>query len=257
MKVEYTVADPTGNITILVEPGVPQEKQVEAASRLLKAEPLAEQVGFILPDNSCDISVRMGGGEFCGNATLSAAALFCSRTGKEGCVRVRMSGCENILRVGVSRSSDGYRGTVNMPVPLSVSKVTLPADGFSTELSLVDFGGIAHLVDINDSLRGDISRMRIREWCSLLGAEALGIMRYDPVFSYLEPLVYVRDIDTLYYEHSCASGTAALGAVLAAEKGAPASVAVSEPGGILEISAGEELLLTGNVRFPYKRTMVL
>ena len=43
-----------------------------------------EQVGFVSApsDSGCDIDLQMAGGEFCGNATMSAAALVAMRSGK-------------------------------------------------------------------------------------------------------------------------------------------------------------------------------
>ena len=46
-RAEYCYADPAGNITILVETVFPAADYPEIASRLLDAEPDAEQVGFI------------------------------------------------------------------------------------------------------------------------------------------------------------------------------------------------------------------
>ena len=70
MRLDYFLLDPTGNITILVTSPVPVEKQAFAAARLMAREQNAEQVGFLSNAPSCDIALRMAGGEFCGNALL-------------------------------------------------------------------------------------------------------------------------------------------------------------------------------------------
>ena len=74
-RIDYCYADPAGNITILVETALPVSDYPEVASHLLSLEPAAEQVGFIERVSGAGISMRMAGGEFCGNAAFSAAAL--------------------------------------------------------------------------------------------------------------------------------------------------------------------------------------
>ena len=64
MNISYYVLDPTSNITILAETPVPVELQPSVASRLMLAEPEAEQTGFLSNEPGCDIALRMAGGEF-------------------------------------------------------------------------------------------------------------------------------------------------------------------------------------------------
>ena len=119
MELKYYLFDPTKNMTILVETPVPAESQPFVASRLLQAEPTAEQVGFVSAgDGESDIALRMAGGEFCGNATMSAAALFCMKNNlKETSVRVRASGAPEPVTVEVRAAGEGFACTVDMPRP--------------------------------------------------------------------------------------------------------------------------------------------
>ena len=66
----------------------------------------------------------------------------------------------------------------------------------------------------------------------------------------LKPLVYVPSAATLFWESSCASGTTAVGAYLAAKSGAAVRMPLKQPGGTLEIEADPDgkLLLKGSVR---------
>ena len=52
--------------------------------------------------------------------------------------------------------------------------------------------------------------------------------------------MYIPGSDTLYWEHSCASGSAAVGAYLAAKRGAPVDLSLREPGGVLRVKAVPE-----------------
>ena len=45
-RVTWTLLDPTGNITLLVETPVPTEEQPTVAQKLMRLEPTTEQVGF-------------------------------------------------------------------------------------------------------------------------------------------------------------------------------------------------------------------
>ena len=97
-NIQYCIFDPTGNITALVETGVDIADQPAAAARIMELEPDVEQVGFItyadndaIKEGSVPVSIRMAGGEFCGNATMCAAALFAIRSGLQGGAEIRRS----------------------------------------------------------------------------------------------------------------------------------------------------------------------
>ena len=65
--------------------------------------------------------------------------------------------------------------------------------------------------------------------------DAFGIMYYNLRECFLKPLVYVKATDSLLWEKSCASGTAALAVSLTDNEGEH-NYAVKQPGGILEVS---------------------
>ena len=84
-QLTYSILDPTGNITALVESDLEEEYQPAAAAMLMRQHPEVEQVGFIQCNEAVDdndavsVVLRMAGGEFCGNAAMSAAAFFLYR----------------------------------------------------------------------------------------------------------------------------------------------------------------------------------
>ncbi len=274
MKINYTVMDPTGNITILVHTPVRQEEMPHIASYLMRREPETEQVGFlfypkddsgviarsdrdVVPGNNarkkesgerCDICLRMAGGEFCGNAALSAAAIYAMRCGIRKCsVRLRVSGASEIIRAEIREKSAGtWNGCVEMPCPVSVDSIILPDKGL---LPVVRFDGITHVILEQEFSRQEAEELAPR-WCRYLDVEALGLMFLDRVNFRLTPLVFVPDAKTLCWEHSCASGTAAAGVFLAAETGAPFAGKFIQPGGTLAIEVSQDgcLRLAGTVR---------
>ena len=292
----YILMDPTKNMTILVETPVPPESQPSVAARLMEQEPAAEQVGFLSAAGStghfgstsaasrpdaedrpaqCAVSLRMAGGEFCGNAAMSAAAYYSMCAGiTEGQVSVQVSGTPAPVTVNIRRDENGTvtsrRAAVHMPHPVSVETISFPEGQI---LPVVTFPGISHvIVDKTDILFGkktlkdpaaDMDRETAEEyarrWCSFLGTDALGLMFLNERESRLTPLVYVPAADTLFWESACASGTAAVGTWMAEKTGRPVALSLRQPGGILKISTTPDgtLLLEGTIHCCYKKTVLL
>ena len=245
-SVVYSLLDPTGNLTLLAETPVPPAAQPRTARALMDREPGAEQAGFLTRDEEGPC-LRMAGGEFCGNASMCAAMLYLRRRGREaGTVRVRVSGTTRPVEVAIAPGPGGARGTVTMPPPLSLAPVTLPG---GRRLPAARFAGICHVL-VEEALPVPEAEALARALCLSLGAEALGLMLLDRGALSLRPLVFVPGAGTLFWESSCASGTAAVGALLAARAGKRVTLALSQPGGVLEIDADPagRLLLTGTVR---------
>ena len=252
MNIRYALLDPTGNMTILAETSVPAADQPAVAARLMELEPAAEQVGFLSADEK-GLRLRMAGGEFCGNAAMSAAALWAVDRGiSAGTLRVSVSGAADPVEVKLSAcpEENAVRGTVRMPKPVSVGEVAFP-DG--SLRPVVRFDGICHVIAESGLSREDAEAV-ISDWCLLLHTDALGIMLLDRDRGTLDPLVYVPAAGTLCWERSCASGTTAVGAYLAA-KGGPVTLSLKEPGGFLTVEADRmgDLYLTGRVRLVHRR----
>ena len=162
-------------------------------------------------------------------------------------VMVHVSGTPQPVKVAAEKQADGsWRGCVEMPHPLSVGRERF-SDG--TVRPVVRFPGITHVV-LEEEMEQAAAEKLAPLWCRELESEALGLMFLDRERGILKPLVYVPTADTLFWESSCASGTTAVGAFLAAEAGAAVRLPLKQPGGILEIEAepGGRLLLKGSVR---------
>lgn len=300
--IEYVVMNPSGNITILVMSDVEDEEEYYfVAKKLLELEPAAEQVGFLQYDDESDIILSMAGGEFCGNATMSAAVYYGILHGlSDGNVVVKSSGADELVNVHVKKFND-WEGTVEMPKPLEISEVDF---GNDEKFPVVFFKGIAHVI-IDNSCGARIVRPydgarialacrqtgrpydgdrpddeftkinieeKIKEWCEFLEVPAIGIMLCDNIgdikrsqnFDIAEvnmtPLVYVKSIDTLYWESSCASGTTAIGAYIANVMNSNGKINVRQPSGtILSIdkTVDGKLLLTGKVKLLYKKSVMI
>ena len=255
--VEYCVLDPTGNITILVTTPVPVVLQPQIAAELMRTIPESEQVGFLSHDDSCDAALRMAGGEFCGNASMSAAVYTADKAGVvKSDIVLHVSGSEEPIRAEVEKMSDGsWTGTVNMPRPEKIERVVLPGAG---SVPVVCFEGILHVI-LEENIEQAQAEEYARLWCRELDADAIGLMFLDRAKAKMTPLVYVPSADTICWENSCASGTTAAVAYLAAEGGAPVRMTLSQPGGVLTVKVTEDgtILLKGHVKILYNgRTVV-
>lgn len=253
MKLDYTIWDPTKNITLLVSTPVPRDMQPEVAAKLMADRPQVEQVGFIEPATlpGAALRLQMMGGEFCGNASMSAAAYAADRDGLTAPeVPLEVSGHEGILTCRLDRREGGLWGTVNMPLPVEITTAELPS-GIS--VPAVVFDGIVHCIAPAGTLSREAAEAAIRPVCAALDADACGIMLYDGAAGSITPLVYVRSTDTAVWESGCGSGSAAVGSYLASQAGESASVDLRQPGGTITVSAAWEngrvpdLTITGRV----------
>ena len=210
-----TLIRPGGNDTALV-PGI----NYSSASRksinnnILGKFPNIEQVGFIDLTNSSKPILEMAGGEFCGNATRSTAYL--ALNGQAGEVSITVSGVEKPLKAGVDNQGNAW---AEMPVPNTID-ITTTNQGWS----VVPLEGITQVIvdkpkDLQTKEEIRQAGMKILKQLDLINnpkIPASGVMfasqEGDQVLA--EPVVWVRDIKTCFYETACGSGTAALGLYL-------------------------------------------
>ena len=250
---KYSIWDPTGNITALVETQTSIEQQPEVAARIMACHPEVEQVGFVseglLP------RLRMAGGEFCGNASMCAAAWSALRRGEDSGsseVSLEVSGAALPILIRLEHvPSDGeveFRASILMPRASGVELAKLEANGIEAIVPVVKMQGISHIVLDGFSpfarlvdCRPDAERL-VRAWCVQLGFDGLGLMFLQGSGSErnLTPLVYVPGSDTVFWEHSCASGSAAVGMYVAMQSGREQSLSLKEPGGVLCVQSNHK-----------------
>ncbi len=263
MELRYSILDPTGNITALVESEVEIARQPAVAAEIMRRHPEVEQVGFLRPasGDGAAAELRMAGGEFCGNASMCAAAL-CRLNGIQGdeTLRLRVSGTSQPLSVLLSReASDRFRAELTMPPALGIEERGFTFEGVRGSLPLVRLEGISHvIVEPASSFfslleNRETAERAVRSFCEELRAEGLGLLFLDGAGAErrMTPLVYVPGSGTVFWENSCASGSAAAGMFLAKESGAPVDLSLRQPGGILRVSADPasgETRLVGRVK---------
>lgn len=253
-SIQYSIFDPTGNITALVETGVETGLQPSVAARIMEQRPEVEQVGFVrFAPRGGGPSLRMAGGEFCGNAAMSAAALYLIRRsegreapppGGEETVRLRVSGAAQPVEVRLrAEVPDCFRAGVHMPPALGIDNREFAYGALFGKLPVVRMEGISHIVIEPDSVFWALLADRaaagraVRDWCAALSASCLGLMFLDGEAPRrrLTPLVYVPGSGTVFWESSCASGSTAVGMYLATKTGASVDLSLQEPGGVLRV----------------------
>jgi diaminopimelate epimerase len=239
VKYEIVVADPAKNITVFVLN--PVADRAAAARELLADKSLgAEQVGFVteMPGRAGG-RLEMMGGEFCGNAARSFGLFAAREQGLSGnqTVLVGMSGAAETLPVQV-QVEEG-RAAVEVPGPLA-------AEVFEFEgrrLPVYVFDGITHVI-APDLPPDEKTCARIRAGIEARFARpaagppmaALGVLFYDTAAAFMRPAVYVYGTDSLVFESSCGSGSAALAVWLTQGRGdGERTCAVRQPGGIIEV----------------------
>lgn len=174
----------------------------------------AEQAGFLVLDEN---HFEMAGGEFCGNATRSAAVLLSEASGQKE-LSFTVSGFKGTVSASVEQRSDStyFVRCVFPGMPTDVEEVTLEGGQLA---AIVDLGGIVHVV-IEGAFPSDVeaysaAHRAITEKFNLGDREAVGVIWFeknqDAVL--MHPVVWVKAVDTFYYESSCGSGTIAVGRV--------------------------------------------
>lgn len=271
MELKFIKTSPTENMTLLIETPVPEERRLEIAEKLIAYGSIyAEQAGYIERSENplAEKRLQMMAGEFCGNASLSLAAVLSEEkgisVGEETEIVLEVSGTDSLVRCQMKKEETGFFGRVSMPLPKSMGDKTFRLGGELYELFMVAFEGISHVI-VPLSLWGEDAGKKAeqaaKEWASEMPA-AFGILLFDEEKGTLQPLVSVQGV-SLIWERGCGSGTSAIGAYLAAKKGESVSVSLIQPGGIMgaEVSYAngkiESLYITGKVSIVARGTAYL
>lgn len=178
---------------------------VAIAKQYMQEDPTIEQFGFLEGTSH----FQMSGGEFCGNAARVAAWLISERTGtKQGTFTI-----------------SGFSGTVHYTVDDNQVRCVFPDYPFEkkmvevlgVEATLVDLGGIVHVVMPitvefeNDERYYKSAHRQVTELLGLGERPAVGVIWQDLRDGNvaIHPVVWVREINSFFYETSCGSGTLA------------------------------------------------
>jgi diaminopimelate epimerase len=226
---------PSGNTTAVVfdqlldtDRKILNDQVMQAWKRGYPDESKIEQCCFVTLPCSSDAAARveMFGGEFCGNAARSAAWLITG--GKEYTGKLEVSGVDRSLEFTVKNGEV----SVEMPLPVSGQFVTQVREG-----SLVWLDGIMQLVVTQENQRKCqtprmlLTRLLSENAYNLADQPAVGVSYYDQKSGKAEFCVWVNEVDTVFDETACGSGTSAIGVALATMRGESVALPVIQPSG--------------------------
>lgn len=205
----YNIYRPAGNDTALVL-GIVNNPQLRQRinDKIMRQDPNVEQVGFI--KTTPPYQLMMAGGEFCGNATRSATLMLLK--GKPGKVSIRVSGTTQLLQSGVDKRGNTW---TEIPTNISITR--------KNNFQIIKMEGITHVITTKPSKITDSNQVKylgqkiLARLNLLTSVPAAGVIFVSktPVGIRIDPVVWVKNIKTLFYETACASGTAAISIALA------------------------------------------
>lgn len=230
------VAYPSGNTTAIVcDQLLSADRRLlnESIMRSWKAAspglPEIEQCCFLTPPASnpdAVARVEMFGGEFCGNATRSAAWLVTGGNDCSGLIEV--SGADKPLRFWIENGEV----TAEMPLPANEDLPSTVEEG-----TLVQLEGIAQLVVTDPDLREAKTSRQVLE--SLIAANkydlasqsCVGVSYYDSKTCRAVFCVWINKVGTVFDETACGSGSCAIGVAAAMAARGPVRIPVIQPSG--------------------------
>lgn len=208
-EISFKIYNPGGNKTGLVlDNNYSKSEYLEINNYILENYPDIEQVGFISKENN---RLNMAGGEFCVNASRSAIYNFLD--GKDGEIYISVSGNDELIYGGIFNG----KVFVKMPFKNVFRKIQLTLQQNNLNAYMVILDGIEHIViDYSSSEKyinysadklKKISKEIMQQADS--NSQALGVIFLERInnSTKIYPVVWVKSIDTLYFETACGSGT--------------------------------------------------
>lgn len=277
-QLRFVKYNPNQNMTIFVLDPVDRVDHQKVARQIMDYDHIhGEQVAFIEMAQTDQgkslglLRLQMMGGEFCGNASRALASYLV--TINHPSIKLMQdhyqvifeaSGLDQPISAKVWLHPEGFHEVeVQMPLPLAVGRVSvdLGQDERAKSYRRVDFPGISHIIINHGGFSADNPKTdqaplfrAIQTTLKDEPLDAFGLMFYDDKHQAMTPLVYVRATDSLIWERSCASGTAALGVSLSADRRGDLGMQVLQPGGALGVKVlrdqdrVKQILLKGPVK---------
>ena len=233
-QVRYAICVPGGNATALVygTDYTTEQKKMINDIIIAKHNNFVEQVGFI--DLNKKPELQMAGGEFCGNATRSSAFMYLD--GKEGTLDIIVNRTD-VVNAGVDHENNAW---CEIPLYHGNDVITLMDEG----IFKVKMNGMISIVVKEEVAKRYISSdedemkkvgMEFIHKYNLEESEAVGVMLCENIDGVLKinPIVWVKSVDTLFYETACGSGTTATVMVESYLNNSSKKLDVIQPSGLI------------------------
>ena len=198
MNVKYIIYNPNGNITaIVLDDTYSKEEKKKINDKIMEKEKQVEQVGFV---SNFEFKLTMAGDEFCGNATRCAIKHYLENKVKH--IKIKVSGTSKILNGGIEEGKEIW---VEIPIN-SIDKI-------NENTYIANMDGITHILVKNEEPMKERAIDLINKYKDNNKAIGCIFIKENKETIKIDPFVLVRDIDTLFYENSCGSGTACAGII--------------------------------------------
>ena len=199
---------PTGNSTALVISTKNIKNKKEINDFILNKCSDIEQVGFI---NKNKPELVMAGGEFCVNATRSAINYYLNNN--YGKIKIKIPNLNSIVEGGIDNNGETW-----MLLDTFKSYKEVFSKIVNNIITIIEFKGIVHAIVKDDIIKNKNEKeikniaFSILEELKLTRYKAAGVIfkNYKNRITRITPVVYVKDIKTLFIETACGSGSAAI-----------------------------------------------
>jgi len=251
MKIHYTVADPSKNITLLVTSPTDRALRPQLGARLIPLVKDARQAAFL---DRTDTGMRLetAGGELDACAIMAAAALTAQRAGATlGDVMtlpMEVPGLPEPVVCDVTAVHGVDLVTVTMPLPTRIETADLPVPGGSARYPVVSFPGVSHVIVPAGTVDRAAAREILAHWVSVLNVPAAGMLLWNEGTRALEPLVCRRAFGAAEWLPASADAAAAVAAWMTEKRRSALSLSVKMPGGtVAAVTRWEDRLLSLSV----------
>ena len=209
-KIEYKVLNPGGNKTALVKGTEFTDKQKCLINKLIMEKYLdVEQVGFLSNETN---RLEMAGGEFCINATRCAVYEYLK--GKKGEIEITVSGTDKKLKGNVIEKD-------KVEVTMEIEKDLEDLIESKNDFTFVKINGILiailneekskkyieKLKENEELTKIELKEIMKKELNSKEKAEGIILLEKENGNIRINPIVWVKEIDTVFYETACGSGS--------------------------------------------------
>ena len=209
-KVKYKIYNPGGNITALVNGSDYTANQKKLINKMImENNSQVEQVGFL---NNKINSLEMAGGEFCINATRCAIYEYSKE--KKDKIEISVSGTNKNL---IGRVLNDNKVEIKLDISKNIDELIEVQNDFT----LVKIDGILIVIFDEEQSKEyirklkdneNLSKKELKEFMSKsiqTNEKAIGIMLLEKISDKIKinPVVWVKDIDTVFYETACGSGS--------------------------------------------------
>ena len=210
-EVEYKIFNPGGNKTaIVIDKNYDAFEKREINNYILRNNTDVEQVGFISKTQN---ELKMAGEEFCVNATR--CAIWNYLNGNEGEIEIQVSGYSKKIIGGITSDRCVY---VELPINREVDKFVetnyvfnfVKLEGILLAVVNENYSKIyiEKLHENEEYLKSYLKEI-MKEFQTVEKAVGIVLLEKENEKVKINPIIWVKEIDTLYYETACGSASLA------------------------------------------------